>query len=78
MSEENGARKSRTNRNHTGEFKLAVIDRENGLVYREAEAKYQVDHSVIRKWERIFFRGRSRCPFYRAQRPFIQNILLSI
>jgi len=56
MSEENGARKSRTNRKHTGEFKLAVIEdiRDNGLGYREAEAKYHVEHSVIRKWERIF------------------------
>ena len=46
----------RKNKIYTPEFKIRVIMdmRENHLGVREAERKYNVVHSVILKWERIF------------------------
>lgn len=45
------------NRNHTGEFKQKVVEAiiKDNLSYREAERIYNVVHSVIMKWERIYF-----------------------
>ena len=46
----------RKNKNYSPEFKIGVIMdmREHHLGFREAERKYDVQHSVILKWERIF------------------------
>ena len=46
----------RKNKIYTPEFKIRVIMdmRENHLGVREAERKYNVVHSVILQWERIF------------------------
>ena len=50
------AKKGQVFRNHSPEFKLSVIMdmRNNHLGFREAERKYNIQHSVIAKWERIF------------------------
>jgi len=50
------AKKGQKFRKHSPEFKLSVIldMRENHLGLRETERKYNVGHSVILKWERIF------------------------
>ena len=50
------AKKGQKFRKHSSEFKLSVIldMRENHLGLRETEIKYNVGHSVILKWERIF------------------------
>ena len=46
----------RKNKTYLPEFKISVIMdmRENHLGLRETERKYNVQHSVILKWERIF------------------------
>ena len=46
----------RTNKKYSAEFKIGVIMdmRENHLGLRETERKYNVQHSVILKWERIY------------------------
>ena len=46
----------RKNKNYSAEFKICVIIdmRENHLGLRETERKYNVQHSVILKWERIY------------------------
>ena len=50
------AKKGQKFRKHSPEFKLSVIldMRENHLGLRETEHKYNISHSVIFKWERIF------------------------
>ena len=50
------AKKGQIFRKHSSEFKLSVIMdmRENHLGLRETERKYNIQHSVIAKWERIF------------------------
>ena len=47
---------SRKNKKYSPEFKISVIldMREQHLGLREAERKYNVQHSVILKWERIY------------------------
>ena len=46
----------RTNKKYSAEFKIGVIMdmREYHLGLRETERKYNVQHSVILKWERIY------------------------
>ena len=46
----------RTNKKYSAEFKIGVIMdmREHHLGLRETERKYNVQHSVILKWERIY------------------------
>ena len=46
----------RKNKTYSPDFKIAVIMdmRDNHLGLRETERKYNVQHSVILKWERIF------------------------
>ena len=50
------AKKGQKFRKHSPEFKLSVIldMRENHLGVCETERKYNIQHSVILKWERIF------------------------
>ena len=50
------AKKGQKLRNHSSETKLSVIMdmRKNHLGLRETERKYNIEHSVIAKWERIF------------------------
>ena len=50
------AKKGQKFRKHSPEFKLSVIldMRENHLGVCETEKKYNIQHSVILKWERIF------------------------
>ena len=50
------AKKGQIFRKHSAEFKISVIMdmRENHLGIMEVERKYNVQHSVIFKWERIF------------------------
>ena len=50
------AKKGQIFKPYSSEFKLSVIMdmRENHLGLRETERKYNVQHSVILKWERIF------------------------
>ena len=50
------AKKGQKQKKYSAEFKIGVIMdmRENHLGVREAERKYNVAHSVILKWERIF------------------------
>ena len=50
------AKKGEKFRKHSPEFKLSVIMdmRENHLGLNETERKYNISHSVIAKWERIF------------------------
>lgn len=50
------AKKGQIPRKHSPEFKISVIMdmRENHLGFREAERKYNIQHSVIAKWERRF------------------------
>ena len=50
------AKKGQIYKIYSSEFKLSVIMdmRENHLSLRETERKYNVQHSVILKWERIF------------------------
>ena len=50
------AKKGQTFRKYTSEFKISVIldMRENHLGMRETERKYNVNHHVIAKWERIY------------------------
>lgn len=46
----------RENQKYTGEFKQMVAEDvvNNKLSYGEAERKYNIVHSVIMKWERIY------------------------
>lgn len=46
----------RENRKYTGEFKQQVAEDiiNNKLSYHEATRKYEIDQSVLRKWERIY------------------------
>ena len=46
----------RKNKTYSPEFKTSVMMdmRNNHLGFREAERKYNIQHSVIAKWERIF------------------------
>lgn len=41
---------------YTGDFKQQVVEdmRENGLSQREVAAKYQITHSMVQRWERIY------------------------
>ena len=50
------AKKGQVFRKHSSEFKISVIldMRENHLGIMETERKYNVDHHVIAKWERIY------------------------
>ncbi len=50
------AKKGQIFKKHSSEFKQSVIMdmRENHLGLRETERKYNVEHSVIKKWERIY------------------------
>ena len=50
------AKKGQKHKKYSPEFKKSVIMdmRENHLGYRETERKYNIQHSVIAKWERIF------------------------
>ena len=50
------AKKGQNQRKYSSEFKISVIMdmRENHLGLRETERKYNVQHSVILKWDRIF------------------------
>ena len=50
------AKKGQIFKTYSSEFKISVIMdmRENHLGLRETERKYNVQHSVILKWERIF------------------------
>ena len=50
------AKKGQIFRKHSPEFKLSVIMdmREHHMGFMEAERKYNIQHSVIQKWERIF------------------------
>ncbi len=50
------AKKGQTFRKYTAEYKISVIldMRENHLGMRETERKYNVNHHVIAKWERIY------------------------
>ena len=50
------AKKGQVFRKHSAEFKISVIMdmRENRLGLRETERKYDVDHHIIAKWERIY------------------------
>lgn len=47
---------NRENRKYTGEFKQQVAEDiiNNKISYGEAERKYEIAHSVIMKWERIY------------------------
>ena len=49
-------KKGRKNKKYSGEFKISVIldVRENHIGYNEAERKYDLPHSRIQKWERIY------------------------
>ena len=49
-------KKERKNKKYSGEFKISVIldVRENHIGYNEAERKYDLPHSRIQKWERIY------------------------
>ena len=50
------AKKGQKFRKHSADFKyMCIMDiRENHLAYREAENKYNINHSVLMKWERIY------------------------
>lgn len=50
------SKKGQQYKNYSAEFKTGVIMdmRENHLSLRETERKYDVGHSVILKWERIY------------------------
>ena len=50
------AKKGQIFRKYSPEFKISVIMdmREHHLGFRETERKYNIQHSVIAKWERIF------------------------
>ena len=50
------SKKGQQYKNYSAEFKTGVIMdmRENHLGLRETERKYDVGHSVILKWERIY------------------------
>ena len=50
------AKKGQIFRKHSAEFKIGVIMdmRENHLGLRETARKYDVNHAVILKWERIY------------------------
>ena len=50
------AKKGQLFKTHSPEFKISVIMdmRNNHLGLRETGRKYDIDHSVILKWERIF------------------------
>ena len=50
------SKKGQQYKNYSAEFKIGVIMdmRENHLGLRETERKYDVGHSVILKWERIY------------------------
>ena len=50
------AKKGQIFRKHSPEFKYSVIMdmREHHMGFMETERKYKIDHSLIRKWERIF------------------------
>ena len=50
------AKKGQIFRKYSPEFKLSVIMdmREHHLGFRETERRYNIQHSVIAKWERIF------------------------
>ena len=50
------AKKGQILKKYSPEFKKSVIMdmRENHLGFRAAERKYNIQHSVIAKWERIF------------------------
>jgi transposase len=49
-------KKGEKNKVYSAEFKISVIMdmREHHLGLRETERKYNVQHSVIQKWERIY------------------------
>ena len=49
-------KKGTKNKVYSAEFKISVIMdmRENHLGYNEAERKYDLPHSRIQKWERIY------------------------
>ena len=51
------AKKGQIFKKYSPEFKKSVIMdmRENHLGFRAAERKYNIQHSVIAKWDRIFF-----------------------
>lgn len=50
------AKKGQKFRKYSADFKyMCIMDiRENHLAYREAERKYNIDNSVLIKWERIY------------------------
>ncbi len=50
------AKKGQKQKRYSAEFKIGVIMdmREHHLGLRETERKYDVQHSVIQKWERIY------------------------
>ena len=50
------AKKGQKQKKYSAEFKIGVIMdmREHHLGLRETERKYNVQHSVILKWERVF------------------------
>ncbi len=50
------AKKGQKQKRYSAEFKIGVIMdmREHHLGLRETERKYNVQHSVIQKWERIY------------------------
>ena len=50
------AKKGQKMKRYSSEFKICVIMdvRENHLGYNEAERKYNLPHSRIQRWERIF------------------------
>ena len=45
-----------TKKQYSGQFKQTAVEdmRENRLSHREAAAKYEVHHSMIQAWERIY------------------------
>ena len=64
----------RTNKKYTGEFKQMVVEdmRQNSLGFREAAQKYDVDRTVIRKWERIYLE-EGATGLYKNRRAGITN-----
>ena len=54
MSENIPERKKR--KQYSGDFKQKVVEdmRNNGLAFREVARKYEVEHSTVRLWERIY------------------------
>jgi len=62
MSDGYGRKHAGQRRKYTGDFKLSVILdlRNNDLSYNEVGRKYEISHTVIMKWERIYLEEGSQ------------------